>query len=205
MDNINISAFAGFVLLWAVQVVLPGPNFVRVSTAALTGSRSLAIITSAGTSAGNAAWCLLAALGVAFISNSPGLGVVLRLLGASYFAWYGIRLIASAFQPMEALDSDGVMKKRAFSSGLATALANPQTGVFLMTALQEAFYTINLAVIVVASITVAVVNFGWYLMVASILDAPASRTAYLRVRPALGFLFGCILLFSAVKLVRSAL
>jgi threonine efflux protein len=206
MNSVDLVPFAGFALFWSAQVALPGPNFVRVSTAALMNSRGLAIVTSAGTATGNAAWCLAAALGAALVAQSPVLGEALRLAGALYFAWYGARLIARAFGPARPITANSPLeRRRAFGAGVTTALANPQTGVFLATTLPAMFPALTPAVILGATLTVALVNFAWYVVVVSLLAAPAPRAAYLRVRPALELAFGGILMIAAAKLVRAAL
>jgi threonine/homoserine/homoserine lactone efflux protein len=47
---------------------------------------------------------------------------------------------------------------------VTTALANPQTGVFLATTLPAMFAALTPTVIIGATLTVALVNFAWYVV-----------------------------------------
>lgn len=196
----SIIAFAG---LWAAQVALPGPNFVRVSSAAFGGSAKLATVTSFGTATGNSLWCLVAAIGAAAMTKNPMLAAALRLAGAAYFAWYALRLFVRAFanDPTPQISTGALAHGRAYLDGTATALANPQTAVFLATALSSTFVSLSSATIAAAVVTVAAVNCLWYAVVIAILSAPGPRAAYLRFKPALECFFGLLLTVAAAKLL----
>ncbi|EIZ77148.1 lysine exporter (LYSE/YGGA) [Novosphingobium sp. Rr 2-17] len=199
----SLLAFAG---LWAANVALPGPNFVRVSSAAFTGSARLAIVTSFGTATGNAIWCLIAALGAAAITQDPVLAKVLRVAGAGYFAWFAIRLLLSAFAKRDMAGVGGTPANgRAFLDGAATALANPQTAIFFATALSSIFVSLSSVTIVAAILTVVIVTSLWYAIVIALISAPGPRAAYLRIRPALECLFAAVLLLASAKLMASLL
>jgi threonine/homoserine/homoserine lactone efflux protein len=200
----SIFAFAG---LWAAQVALPGPNFVRVSSAAFSGSARLATVTSFGTATGNSLWCLVAAIGAAAVTRNPTLAVMLRLLGASYFAWYAIRLFVRAFtnDELAQISTGALAHGRAYLDGAATALANPQTAIFFATALSSTFTSLSLPIVLAAVVTVAAVNCLWYAIVIAILSAPAARAAYLRLRPALECFFALLLTLAAAKLVSTVM
>lgn len=195
------SLFA-FACLWAIQVALPGPNFVRVSSAAFGGSAKLATITSFGTATGNSLWCLVAAIGAAAVTKDPMLAAALRLAGASYFAWYAVRLFMRAFAKDQTpqLPIGVLAHGRAYLDGAATALANPQTALFFATALSSTFASLSSLTIAAAVATVAAVNCLWYAVVIKILSAPGPRAAYLRLRPALECFFGLLLTLAAAKL-----
>ena len=198
----SLLVFAG---LWAAQVALPGPNFVRVSSAAFDGSARLATITSFGTATGNSLWCLIAALGAAAVTQQPLLAAGLRLTGAAYFAWYAMQLIPRALaKGQPAPTAVGALAHRqAYLQGAATALANPQTALFFVTALSSTFASLPVTAIIAAVTTVAVVNCLWYGVVIAILSAPAPRAAYLRARPVIEFGFGLLLMLAAGKLAAS--
>lgn len=196
----SILAFAG---LWAAQVALPGPNFVRVSSAAFAGSAKLAAVTSCGTATGNSLWCLVAAIGAASVTNHPMLGAALKLVGASYFAWYAIRLFKRAFAKDQApqLSIGALAHGRAYLDGTATALANPQTAIFFATALSSTFASLSPHMIAAAVAIVATVNCLWYAVVIAIISAPGPRAAYLRLKPALECFFGLLLILAASRLL----
>lgn len=200
----SLLAFAG---LWAAQVALPGPNFVRVSSAAFTGSARLAVVTSFGTATGNSLWCLIAAIGTAAIADQPLVALMLRLAGAGYFAWYAMRLFRSALAPdgSRQVTVGSLAHGRAYLDGAVTALANPQTAIFFAMALTSTFPSLSPLVIAAAVATVATVNCAWYAVVIAILSAPGPQLAYLRLRPVLELFFGSLLTLAAVKLASTVL
>lgn len=200
----SILVFAG---LWAAQVILPGPNFVRVSSAAFAGSASLAFVTSLGTATGNSIWCLVAALGAAAVMEVPLLAAALNLLGAAYFATYACRLLKGAFarRAVAAVPVEGLAYGRAYLAGTMTALANPQAALFFATAIAAIFPAVTPLVTASAVVTVGAVNCLWYALVVTLLAAPRSRAMYMRFRPSLEFGFAIILMAAAVRLTATAM
>ncbi|WP_303718225.1 LysE family translocator, partial [Brevundimonas naejangsanensis] len=90
------AALATFALLWWAQVAVPGPNFVRITNAALLGSRSAAMSTAAGVATGNAMWCVIALSGAAIFQQHPELRQIIACVGAAYFAWLGAKMLHRA-------------------------------------------------------------------------------------------------------------
>lgn len=196
-----LSVFAG---LWLMQVTIPGPNFVRISEAALAHSRGAAMKTAAGTAVAHCAWCLVAIGGAAVVAQDPLLGSAMRLAGALYFAFYGCQLLnrAGRPRPIEALAGDSLS---AFRTGFFTAMASPQSGLFFASVLTTVFPpAFGGGVILAMLAVVAAVSLGWYLIVTSLLAAPASRAWYQRRRPVIEFVFGTILLIASLKLFSAA-
>lgn len=197
----SLSVFAG---LWLMQVTVPGPNFVRISEAALAQSRAAAMNTATGTAAAHCLWCLIAIGGAAIIAQTPLLGGAVRLAGALYFAGYGCRLIYRAFRsrPIGSLNSTPLS---AFSAGFTTAMASPHSGLFFASVLTAIFPPILDTRLVAGMIVVVItVSLGWYLIVTSLLAAPASRAWYQRRRSAIELAFGAIMLVASLKLLVSA-
>jgi threonine/homoserine/homoserine lactone efflux protein len=201
-----ITSFLAFAGLWFAQVAVPGPNFVRVSQAALERSRATAMKTAAGTAAGNCTWCLASILGASAIAADPMSGRALRVAGALYFAGYGGRLLLRAVRREggERMVSP-VDAAQAFWAGFLTAIASPQAGIFFATALMAIFPdgpTQGGAATVLA--VVAGVTLGWYAIVTAILAAPSSRVRYQRFRPVFEAVFGVVLLAASTRLLMLA-
>ncbi|MET0339307.1 MAG: LysE family transporter [Caulobacter sp.] len=196
-----------FALLWLGQVVLPGPNFVRITTAAMHGSRQAALQTAAGTAAANALWCLAAALGAAALLANPALASAVRLAGAAYLALYGLQLWRGALGPRGSAAASGrpLNARAAFSGGFATAAASPQALVFFTSIFSSLFTDLSAGLVVSAMLVAATANLAWYLVVIPIVTTPALRDHYLRLRPIIEIVFGGLLLLSAWKLAAMAL
>jgi len=206
----SLSFAAPLALLWFGQVATPGPNFVRISHAALTMSRSAALATATGTAIGNALWCTVAAAGAASILKEGGVGLAIRLFGIGYFLWLGIALLARALKSETlspeflARDLSNSSKLMAVRAGLATALSNPQAALFFTTYFVSTMpVDATPAAFAAAIILVATVTLGWYLFVVSVLVQPKARDLYLRVRPVIDASFGVLVLITAYRLAVS--
>ena len=80
-----------------VAVVSPGPNFLLVSQLAVSGRRRVGIQAGLGIAAGGTVWAILAMAGVAAIlDHIAWLHTTIRLAGALYLLWFGVRLLLGA-------------------------------------------------------------------------------------------------------------
>ena len=81
----------------AALIVMPGPDTAVVTKNALMHGRRAGIATSLGVNAGLLAWTLATALGVASLLRASAVAfTTLKLLGAVYLLWLGIRRCAAA-------------------------------------------------------------------------------------------------------------
>lgn len=201
-------SLAFFAIIWLMQVMAPGPNFVRISHAALTNSRRAAMITASGTAAGNCCWCIAAALGAAVLMRNAAVSQALYLAGTAYFGWLGTAQLIGAFRRNPLIsktsspDEDGI---KAFSRGFTTATANPQAVVFFATIFSTMFPLLGSGLLVAMVLIVATVNLGWYACVATILTAGPARRIFEQWRPVIDLAFGTILWAAALKLGWAAM
>jgi homoserine/homoserine lactone efflux protein len=120
----NWDLFAAFLIITAVLLVVPGPIVTLViATGASQGIRA-ALITVAGTSAGNVVLLAAIALGLGWLlQNAAELFEILRWAGAAYLIWLGIVAWRRAGTAKPSLVSGRVN----FSRGFIVALSNPKT------------------------------------------------------------------------------
>lgn len=92
-------AFAGVA---AVIVVLPGPDTALVLQNGLAHGRRAAVETALGVNAGLLVWAVAAALGIAALlhASAPAF-TALKLAGAAYLVWLGLRALAGAWRGAE--------------------------------------------------------------------------------------------------------
>lgn len=201
-------SLAFFAIIWLMQVMAPGPNFVRISHAALTVSRRAAMITASGTAAGNCLWCVAAALGAAMLMRNAAVSQALNLVGTVYFGWLGTVQLIGAFRRNPLISQEpqpGESGIKAFKRGFATATANPQAVVFFATIFSTMFPQLSTGLLVAMVLIVAAVNLGWYACVATILTAGPARRIFERWRPVIDLMFGTLLWAAALKLGGAAL
>lgn len=94
----NLATLAGVL---ALSVISPGPNFVLVTSTAMRASRRAGLAVAAGLALATMTWVLLTEAGFALLL-APGTiaAEVVRVFGATYLIFIGIKMIAGARKPM---------------------------------------------------------------------------------------------------------
>jgi threonine/homoserine/homoserine lactone efflux protein len=120
-------------LLYIVAVASPGPNFFVISQLSLRGRKHLAIQVALGISTGSVVWAVLAMVGVAaLLTTTEWLYMTVRLAGAGYLIWLGVKLLRNAFasRNFEGGSLEDMNAAKAWKTGLLTSLTNPKSGAF---------------------------------------------------------------------------
>jgi RhtB (resistance to homoserine/threonine) family protein len=124
-------------------ILLPGPDTAVVTKNALMHGRDAALGSAVGVNVGLSVWTLGTALGVAaVIRSSATVYDSLKLIGAMYLIWIGLRALwdsrrvthgaRTAAGPSRTLDGRG-----GFRQGMITNLANPKVGIFFTSLLPQ--------------------------------------------------------------------
>src|SRR6476661_6246403 len=93
----DLTQFALYVAAALVLAVTPGPGIFYVAARTLAGGRAEGVASSFGTGLGGMVHVLASSLGVsAIVLASAELFTVLKLVGAAYLAWLGLRTILAA-------------------------------------------------------------------------------------------------------------
>lgn len=201
---VALATIAGVVLLGSAS---PGPNFVAVSKSALT-SRTTGLWTAAGVASASVTWAALGVTGLALmVSNSQGLYHILRVAGAAYLVYLGMRmLIGIRGGPQQKLNAVLPLQTGlgAWGRGYLVNMANPKTaafvGSFFLTTLPAAAPTWVYA----AAVGVAgTVSLSWYSLVALLLSQQRISEAYLRVRKWIDLALATALIALGMTLVFS--
>jgi threonine/homoserine/homoserine lactone efflux protein len=127
----------------AVLVVLPGPDTTMVIRSGLRGGRPAALAASAGINTGLVVWTAASALGVAALLEASATAfTVLKVAGAVYLAYVGIRMLILSFREHGALvelrtDRRRLSTRAAFRAGLLTNLLNPKIAATFTTLLPQ--------------------------------------------------------------------
>jgi threonine/homoserine/homoserine lactone efflux protein len=124
----NAELFTAFVLITIVLIITPGPIVTLVIATGATQGVRAALVTVAGTTAGNAILVAAIAFGLSWVlKNASVLFEVLRWGGAAYLLWLGIQTWRHA-GTSGAAASPG--RRVNFARGLVVALSNPKTIAF---------------------------------------------------------------------------
>ena len=134
--------FLLYLVTWSLVALTPGPAVMcAMSQATRYGFRaSLAGIT--GTQVGNLVFFICTALGLATLLNTATTAfTVLRIVGAIYLFYLGVRIIVSTFRrstaPEPSLPSAPPAQRSLFLQGLAIQLTNPKALLFVSALLPQ--------------------------------------------------------------------
>jgi threonine/homoserine/homoserine lactone efflux protein len=134
-DLMHLLMFFAAALLLAIT---PGPGIFYVAARTLAGGRAEGIASSVGTGLGGMVHVVAGALGVsAIVLASAELFTALKLIGAAYLVWLGIRTIITARRDgASVLDGGAVAPpvgpRRAFREGVLVEALNPKTAAFFL-------------------------------------------------------------------------
>jgi threonine/homoserine/homoserine lactone efflux protein len=121
-----------FLVAALIIAAVPGPGIFYVAARTLSGGRSAGVASTVGTALGGLVHVVAGGLGVsAIILASAQLFTALKLIGALYLVWLGIRTFREAgHRPPEPIDRvDG---RRAFLEGVVVEATNPKTAAFFL-------------------------------------------------------------------------
>ncbi|MCZ8147427.1 MAG: LysE family translocator [Roseomonas sp.] len=135
IDPTQLALYIAAAFLLAVT---PGPGIFYVAARTLAGGRAEGVASSFGTGLGGMVHVAAGSLGVsAIVLASAELFTALKLIGAAYLVWIGIRTIQSARQGAGPMLGDRpaappVGPRRAFREGALVEALNPKTAAFFL-------------------------------------------------------------------------
>jgi len=134
MDLANLALFSAAALAIAVS---PGPGIFYVAARTLAGGRGEGLASSFGTGLGGLVHVAAGAVGVsALVMASAEAFTLLKIAGALYLVWLGIKAIREARQPFETkVTTTGAAK--AFREGIVVEALNPKTAAFFLAFLPQ--------------------------------------------------------------------
>lgn len=127
-----------------VASIVPGPDFVMVTRNTMLSGRVSGMWTALGVALGVSLWVVLTAAGLAaLLAASAAAFTAVKLAGAAYLVYLGVRSIIAALKDRSRPAAEIALGRRmsrweAFRSGLLCNLLNPKAAVFF-TALMPQF------------------------------------------------------------------
>ncbi len=165
----------------------PGPAFIVVTRQAVAHSRAAGVITALGVSVGSVIWVSLIMLGIAVVlEQAAWLYAMLRLLGGVYLVFLGVQLWRGARKPMAPEPGHHGAQHRlwgVFWRAILLQLLNPKAAVF--------FGSVFLTMLSPDAPTwlrgtalgiVFVIEFGWYLVVATTFSSRPAQRVYAKAK-----------------------
>lgn len=189
----DLTQFALYVAAAFLLAVTPGPGIFYVAARTLAGGRAEGLASSFGTGLGGMVHVLAGSLGIsAILLASAELFTALKLAGAAYLVWLGLRTLRSARR--DALDAlagsaaaPPVGPRRAFREGVLVEALNPKTAAFFLAFVPQfvdpAAGHVALQFMVLGSVSVALntlADIVVALAAGRIRDGAAARPALIR-------------------------
>ena len=133
---IDPAQLALYIAAAGLLAVTPGPGIFYVAARTLAGGRAEGVASSFGTALGGMVHVAAGSLGVsAIVLASAELFTALKLVGAAYLVWIGLRTIQSARHGAGLGDMPAappVGPRRAFREGALVEALNPKTAAFFL-------------------------------------------------------------------------
>lgn len=186
---LGIHHYAWFLATAGLLVLTPGQDTFFILGRSLAGGRTEGIAAALGINAGTVVHTIAAALGLsALLATSPYAFMAVKLAGAAYLLYIGVRALLSKSSALPAADAGSERQGRwwsAFRSGILNNLLNPKVGLFFL-ALMPQFIatgsTEKVAAFLALGLSFVAIGIVWCCVLA--VGAARLRSAFLR-RPSM--------------------
>lgn len=204
----HLGALAGAAGVFLLACLSPGPVWVVITSTSIAVSRRAGVLTGLGVAGATLTWATVAVLGVGvLLAGFAPLATALRLAGAAYLVWIGIRMIIRAREPAPSAGSllsaaDGGLA--ALRRGYLASITNPKAAVF--------FGSIFAAVLPVgapgwvygtAVILLALLSAAWHCGLALVFSVPPIQARYRRAKARVDTIVGALLIALGARLALS--
>ncbi len=184
-----------------LSILSPGPNILLVMQTAVEHSRRRALVTALGLVAGSLAWATVALSGLsALFALTPGLQAAIRICGAAYLIYLGVRLWRSS----GAARAEPEDISQGLARGLFTGLMNPKSvayfaSIFVLFVPADAPFGLRAAILAV----VALDGLACYGAVALLFSAAGVRRRYEALRRPIDRVCGALMLGFGARLIAA--
>jgi threonine/homoserine/homoserine lactone efflux protein len=130
--------FVLFLSAAGVLALMPGPGIFYVAARTLAGGRGEGLASSFGTGLGGFVHIVAGAVGVsALVMASAQAFTVLKIVGALYLVYLGIKTWREAGAALELGNGPAMGARRAFKEGVVVEALNPKTAAFFLAFLPQ--------------------------------------------------------------------
>ena len=198
-----------FVATGVLLNLTPGQDTLYILGRSIAQGRKIGVASALGISAGGVVHTLAAALGLsAVLATSASAFVALKVVGAAYLVYLGIRLLITRTAAVGSTDIAGLVDMwTAFRQGMLTNILNPKVALFflaLMSQFIEPDSPTKLGAFLVLGITFLTTGTVWCLVLA--LGASRVRSFFAsrpRALQGLSQVSGALFIFLGLRLAAS--
>jgi threonine/homoserine/homoserine lactone efflux protein len=179
-----LEVYLAYLVATVVIIVVPGPTVTLIIANSLSHGARAGLLNVAGTQLGIALMIALVGLGLASLIEALGWWFeVVRLIGAAYLVWLGIRLLR-ATGTLGMARAASKPRFGFFVQGFLVAISNPKTLVFFGAFIPQFIdpkgdYALQVAIMGATAVVVASISDGLY---AVLVGGAGRRISEARVR-----------------------
>lgn len=201
-DAVQLLTIAGVLFL---GVASPGPNFAFLTSTSMSISRRAGVLTGLGYAASSCTWAGLAVAGLGLVlAQAPWLYTAVKLAGAAYLIWIGVKMLLGAREPVAPASGVPASGLAAFGKGYLVSMTNPKTiafygsifSVMVPSAAPAWFYAAAVAI-------TAAVSASWYCGVAVVFSHQAAQRIFAKAKAGIETTMGIVLIGMGGKLLVS--
>ncbi|MEH3148148.1 MAG: LysE family transporter [Methylobacterium frigidaeris] len=183
------------ILITLFAVVSPGPDFAMVSRNSLVLSRRAGLLTAVGIGLGVAVHVAYTLLGLGLvIRQSLVLFTALKLAGAAYLIWLGLRMLAAKPSAPAEAPPAAPSDAAALRTGFLTNALNPKTSIFIVSLFMQVVQPDTpLAIQVAYGAFIMAAHALWFAVVALVLSQTGIRRRILAAGTWIDRAFGLVL------------
>ena len=135
----SLETLLAFLAATAVFAYMPGPAMLYAAAQTIARGRRAGLMASLGIHLGGYLHVIAAAAGLAFLFHAvPALFLAVKLLGAAYLVWLGLRLLFGRDERETAVPAfEAAPAGRAFLQSVTVEVLNPKTAVFFIAFLPQ--------------------------------------------------------------------
>lgn len=191
----------------------PGPDFFLVMKNSLCHGRKIGVASSIGIASAFSIHVTYTIIGIALIiQHYHFLYVIIQLSGAVYLAYLGVKTVFSTFRKMKIeLEETGRYNesksiREGFINGFLCNLLNPKAFVFFLSIFSQ-FISPDMPkwMEMVYGIEVVITVGLWFVILSIFVSLKGFRRFYERIDIWLERIFGAILVFFAIRVIKYAL
>ena len=203
-----IQVLGGIAVVFLLVCLSPGPSFVVISSTAISTSRRAGMLIGVGVAAATMTWATAVMLGLGLLlAQAAWLYNAIKLAGAAYLIYLGVRMILAAWRGQETMDVRPALPTTALryvGKGYLVAVSNPTAAIFFGSVFSAMLPLTAPIWVYLASVgVVTAVSASWHCGVAVILSIRPIQAAYKNMKRGIDASAGTILVLLGVRLAAS--
>lgn len=205
-----MEGLAAFIIITLMIIIVPGPDFFVVMKNSITSGKGNGAMAALGITSGHVVYSLLAVFGIIFIlANMYYVFVTIKILGAIYLIYLGIRSIISARQSMNfstaQMKAQRITYLSSYRQGFFSTILNPKALLYYISILPQFLSTGEAVTSQIAILTaiVTTVILLWFIFCVYIFQYIKLLFTNRKIKAIFDYRVGAILIGLSLNLLLS--